>query len=118
REGGLPPGLVTIVDDSAEAAAALLEGRVDRVVFTGSSAVGHQVLARAAAHLVPAALELSGWDACIVLDDARLDSVADALVFTLRSNRGETCVAPRRVIIETGQATELEERLRARLRRE
>jgi acyl-CoA reductase-like NAD-dependent aldehyde dehydrogenase len=76
------------------------------------------VLARAAAHLVPAALELSGWDACIVLDDARLDRVADALVFTLRSNRGETCVAPRRVIIETAQATELEERLRERLRRE
>lgn len=117
-QSGLPPKLLTVVDEDAETARALLEAGVDRVVFTGSSAAGRDVLIEAAARLVPAALELSGWDACIVLDDANLDRVADALVFALRSNRGETCVAPRRVIVDAGHAAELEERLCARLRRE
>jgi acyl-CoA reductase-like NAD-dependent aldehyde dehydrogenase len=112
---GLPDGLLSIADESAETARALLESRIDRVVFTGSSTVGREVLARAAARLVPAALELSGWDACIVLDDANLDRVADAFVFALRTNRGETCVAPRRVLVAAGRCAELEARLRARL---
>lgn len=117
-ECGLPADLLTVADDSVESAEALLDAGVDRVVFTGSNAVGRQVLARTAAHLVPTALELSGWDACIVLDDAAPDQVADALVFTLRSNRGETCVAPRRVIVDAARAGEVEECLRARLCRQ
>jgi acyl-CoA reductase-like NAD-dependent aldehyde dehydrogenase len=48
--------------------------------------------------LVPATLELSGWDACIVLDDADVARVAAALTFALTLNAGRTCLAPRRVI--------------------
>ncbi len=117
-EGGLPPGLLTILDESPRTAEALLESGVDRVIFTGSSGAGRQVLARAAARLVPAVLELSGWDACIVLDDANIDRVANMLAFTLRTNGGETCIAPRRVLVQASRAAELEERLQTRLREE
>ena len=81
-----------------QTAHALLACGVDKLVFTGSSGAGRELLAAASAHLVPATLELSGWDACIVLDGADLERTADALVFALTLNAGRTCLAPRRVI--------------------
>ncbi len=95
---GLPDGTLTIAAASPQIARSLLASGVDKLVFTGSSATGRQLLAAAAENLVPATLELSGWDACIVLDDADVERVAVALTFSLTLNSGRTCVAPRRVI--------------------
>jgi acyl-CoA reductase-like NAD-dependent aldehyde dehydrogenase len=95
---GLPHGTLTITDASPQFAHRLLAAGVDKLVFTGSSATGRQLLAAAAENLVPATLELSGWDACIVLDDADITRVAAALTFALTLNAGRTCLAPRRVI--------------------
>ena len=71
---GLPGGALAIADASPQTRRALLASGVDKLVFTGSSATGRELLAAAAESLVPATLELSGWDACIVLDDADLDA--------------------------------------------
>lgn len=95
---GLPEGALTITGPSPQIAHSLLAAGVDKLLFTGSSATGRQLLALAARNLVPATLELSGWDACIVLDDADVARVAKALTFALTLNAGRTCLAPRRVI--------------------
>jgi acyl-CoA reductase-like NAD-dependent aldehyde dehydrogenase len=115
EQSGLPRGLIAIVDDSVETAHELLAGLVDKVVFTGSSSVGRSVLARASEYLVPATVELSGWDACIVLESADLDRTARAIAFALRFNDGATCLAPRRILVPPDRRDELVARLVAAL---
>jgi len=111
RAAGLPENLLRVLDESPEAAKAAIEAGVDKVVFTGSAAVGKQVLAQLAPRAVPATLELSGCDAAIVRADADLDLAVRALVFGLRLNSGQTCIAPRRVFVARAVATEFEGRL-------
>jgi acyl-CoA reductase-like NAD-dependent aldehyde dehydrogenase len=110
-ESGLPAGLLAITDESIETAGELLRGLVDKVVFTGSSAAGQAVLSTAAEYLVPATLELSGWDACIVLESADLERAAQSIAFALVFNGGETCMAPRRILIGPERHDELVSRL-------
>ncbi len=96
---GLDPALLTVLPDTAEAAREAIVAGVDKVVFTGSSENGREVLALLAATNTPSVMELSGDDAVIVLADADLDLVARALRFGARLNDGETCIAPRRLIV-------------------
>jgi acyl-CoA reductase-like NAD-dependent aldehyde dehydrogenase len=113
----LPPDCLAIADEAPATAHALLACRVDKLVFTGSSAAGRDLLAAAAANLIPATVELSGWDACVVLDDADLARAAEALAFALDLNAGKTCLAPRRVIATPATGAALESRLAAKLAR-
>ena len=97
RDAGLPAGLLTVLDESTQAAAAAIAAGVDHVVLTGSAETGRAVMRQAAEHLTPVTMELSGCDAVFVLPDADLDMTADAITFGMRLNRSETCIAPRRV---------------------
>jgi acyl-CoA reductase-like NAD-dependent aldehyde dehydrogenase len=115
ERSGVPRHVLSVVDESTETARALLDGAIDRVVFTGSNGTGRDVLGRIGSRLVPAALELSGWDPCVVLDDADPELVAAALAFALRFNGGETCVAPRRVFVGTALNESIESALTGRL---
>ncbi len=110
---GIDPALVAILPESAAAARASIVAGVDRVVQTGSVAAGRAVLEQLAPKLVPATLELSGCDPCLVLEDADLELAARSLAFSLRFNGGATCIAPRRVFVPESLAPELERRLLA-----
>jgi len=108
---GLPSGVLRIIDESIDASSPLLDGLVDKLIFTGSSETGRRVLRQAATHLVPATVELSGWDACIVLDSADMERTARAIAFGLTFNNGETCMAPRRILVSPRRGAELVRRL-------
>jgi acyl-CoA reductase-like NAD-dependent aldehyde dehydrogenase len=108
---GLPAGLVQIADEATDNVYRLIDGGIDKLVFTGSGAAGREVLAYAATKLIPITLELSGWDACSVLASADVDRAARAIAFGLRFNNGETCLAPRRILV----ASEVRDVLVARL---
>ena len=110
-EAGLDPDLLTIMPDAIEATHQAIEAGVDKIIFTGSSENGRDLLARLAATNTPAVMELSGEDAVIVLADADLDLVARALRFGARLNAGQTCIAPRRLIVVESVAEELAEHL-------
>jgi aldehyde dehydrogenase (NAD+) len=97
QEAGLPAGLLTITDESVEAAQRALADGPDKVVFTGSSRSGQAVLATLAQTATPAVVELSGADAVIVTPQADLRQVARAVTFGLRLNGGEVCMSPRRL---------------------
>ena len=75
-DAGLPPGALQIISGTGrEAGSALLDHRlIDRLSFTGSSGVGHTVLAAAAKRLVPASMELGGKGAIVVFDDVQLEA--------------------------------------------
>lgn len=74
--------------------AALLEQKFDLIFFTGSQAVGREVMRQASAHLTPVILELGGKSPCVVDRTANLPLAARRIVFGKYLNCGQTCVAP------------------------
>jgi acyl-CoA reductase-like NAD-dependent aldehyde dehydrogenase len=110
-DAGLDPALFTVLPDNVEAARDAIAAGVEKVIFTGSSENGRAVLGQLAATNTPAVMELSGEDAVIVLEDADLDLVVRALRFGQRLNDGETCIAPRRLVVVQSIAEDLLDRL-------
>jgi phenylacetaldehyde dehydrogenase len=99
-EAGLPPGAVNIVTGDAEAGAALVaHPKVRKVAFTGSTAVGREIVKGAAGNLKKVSLELGGKSPFLILDDADLDRAIPAAAMGIFSNAGQNCVAASRVYV-------------------
>ncbi len=88
------PEYVAVVTGGRKENAALLDEKFDFIFFTGSQAVGREVLGKAAKHLTPVVLELGGKSPCIVDSSADLELAAKRIVFGKFLNCGQTCVAP------------------------
>ena len=110
---GLDPALLTILPGSVEAARRAMADGVDKVIFTGSSENGREVLSTLAGTNTPSVMELSGQDAVLILADADLELVVRALRFGTRLNAGETCIAPRWLVVVQSIADDLLARLSA-----
>lgn len=95
-----PPEYVAVVLGGREENAALLSQKFDLIFFTGSQAVGKEVLRHAAEHLTPVILELGGKSPCIVDKSADLSLAARRIVFGKYLNCGQTCVAPDYILCE------------------
>ncbi|HUJ76071.1 MAG TPA: aldehyde dehydrogenase family protein, partial [bacterium] len=103
KAAGFPPGLFHLAHlQGAAAADAMLAAGVDKIFFTGSTATGRAVMARAADRLVPVVLELGGNDPMIVLDDANVERAAAGCLWAGLSNAGQSCAAVERVYVEAG----------------
>jgi len=98
-ESGLPEHVFQVATGRGAAGAALVD-QVDMVMFTGSTATGKKILAKAAETLTPVSLELGGKDPMIVLSDADLERAANAAVFYGMQNSGQTCISTERVYVE------------------
>jgi acyl-CoA reductase-like NAD-dependent aldehyde dehydrogenase len=98
-ESGLPDGVFQVATGRGETGAALVD-EVDMIMFTGSTATGKKVMARAAETLTPVALELGGKDPMIVLSDADLERAANLAVYYSMCNGGQTCISIERVYVE------------------
>ena len=96
---GFPDGLFHALPATREMGPALAEADIDHVVFTGSAAVGRKLAARLGERLVSSTLELSGCDGMLILDDGDLKLAARAAWFGVSLNRGQTCIAVRRVFV-------------------
>jgi len=75
-------------------------GGLDHVVFTGSTEVGREIAKWGASAMTPTTLELSGRDSAIVLDDADPALAAKTIWHGFTMNAGQTCMAPRRVLVQ------------------
>lgn len=95
------PEYVAIVTGGRAENTALLEQKFDFVFFTGSQAVGKEVLRHAAEHLTPVVLELGGKSPCIVDESANIKLAAKRIVFGKYLNCGQTCVAPDYILCES-----------------
>lgn len=98
-DAGIPPALLQKLPATREGGAQLAEADVDHVVFTGSDRVGRKLAARLGERLIPSTLELSGIDAMFVLEDADMAMALHAVWFGVTLNRGQTCIAVRRVFV-------------------
>ena len=99
---GLPPGVLNVVTGSGSEAgqALLVDPRIDKLSFTGSTAVGRDVLAATARSIGRCSLELGGKSPAVVLADADLDAAVEGILFGAFLNQGECCCAATRVLVD------------------
>lgn len=111
-EAGISRELITVLDEQVDSAIEAIDRGVDKIVMTGSVASGRAVLRRAAEHITPAVLELSGNDALFVQESADLVRAARSVAFGVQLNGGDTCIAPRRIFVHCAVADEFRALLR------
>ncbi len=122
QEAGLGDGVVNVVTNAPEDAAAIVERliahpAVRRVNFTGSTHVGRIIAMHTAKHLKPALLELGGKAPVLVLEDADLDAAVAAIAFGAFFNQGQICMSTERVIAHRSIADALVEKLTEKARK-
>ncbi|MCX4885765.1 MULTISPECIES: aldehyde dehydrogenase [unclassified Streptomyces] len=101
KEAGVPDGVVNVVTGIGPVAGeALLRHRgIDKVAFTGSTAVGRHVAATAGEALKPVTMELGGNAAHIVFEDADLEKAVGAIIKAFVFNTGQFCMGGPRLLV-------------------
>ena len=101
EQAGLPAGVVNIVTgDGVAGSAVVSHPDVDKVAFTGSTAVGKQIARAVAGTDKSVTLELGGKAANIVFDDAPLDQAVEGIVNGIYFNQGHVCCAGSRLFVQ------------------
>ncbi len=116
-EAGLPPDVLQVVTGSGAELGPELIGRVDYIMFTGSTATGRQVASQAAERLIPSSMELGGKNAMLVLADASLSRAVEGAERAMFSNAGQLCISIERLYVHESIAEEFVRRLVERVRR-
>jgi len=116
QQADLPPGVVNIVTGAADTGRAVVaHPGVDKVAFTGSTAVGKSILRTLAGSGKHLTLELGGKAANIVFDDAPIDQAVEGIVNGIFFNQGQVCCAGSRLLVQESVADEVVARLKGRL---
>jgi aldehyde dehydrogenase (NAD+) len=113
-DAGLPSGVLSVVPGDAGAGAYLVgHPGVDRVAFTGSTAVGRAIGETCGRLIRPVTLELGGKSAAIILDDADIDATMKGLRRQSFINNGQTCYLSSRILAPKSRYDEVVEALAA-----
>jgi acyl-CoA reductase-like NAD-dependent aldehyde dehydrogenase len=104
EEAGLPQGVFNVVTCSRSRVAEVGEELIGHpavrgISFTGSTAVGREVAAKAGGLLKRACVELGGKDALVVLDDADIEHAVNAATFGAFMHQGQICMSVERIIV-------------------
>ncbi|GAA5190552.1 acetaldehyde dehydrogenase ExaC [Ferrimonas gelatinilytica] len=119
----IPPGVVNVVNGMGEEAGAALatSNRIAKLAFTGSTAVGQQIMRCGADSLIPVTLELGGkspniyFEDVMAEDDAFFDKCLEGLLLGF-FNQGEVCTCPSRALVQSSIYPQFIERLLDRAR--
>ena len=116
RDAGLPPGVVNIVTGAGRPGAALVQHPgVDKVAFTGSTAVGKLIMRALAGSRKKYTLELGGKAANIIFADAAIDQAVEGIVNGIFFNQGHVCCAGSRLFVQESVADEVVDKLKERM---
>lgn len=116
RQADLPPGAVNIVTGPGEIGMHLVRHPgIDKVAFTGSTAVGRLIAQGVAGTDKALTLELGGKAANIVFEDAPLDQAIEGIINGIYFNQGEVCCAGSRLLVQESIADQLIGKLKDRL---
>jgi len=116
QQAELPAGVVNIVTGAGETGRTLVaHDGVDKIAFTGSTAVGRQIARTVAGTRKKVTLELGGKAANIVFDDAPIDQAVEGIVNGIFFNQGHVCCAGSRLLVQESVHDEVVERLERRL---
>jgi aldehyde dehydrogenase (NAD+) len=116
ERNGLPPGVLNIVPGDGREAGARLASHPDigKIAFTGSTAVGREIMRLASGTVKQVTLELGGKGPSIVLDDADLDMAADGVLYGCFVYSGQVCESGTRALVPSSIYDEFVARLVAR----
>jgi aldehyde dehydrogenase (NAD+) len=119
QDAGLPDGVLNVVTGFGPTAGAALVDHpgVDKIAFTGSTAVGQEIMRRASGSLKRLTLELGGKSPNIVLADADLDAAVRGASNGIFFNKGEVCTAGSRLFLEASLHDAFLDRLLAHTRK-
>ena len=111
-EVGFPPGMLNVLTGDGETGAAMVDSPwVDKVAFTGSTAVGREIGAKCGRALKRVTLELGGKSPNIILPDADLDAAVAGSFQGINFNSGQACNAGSRLFVQARLFDEVVERL-------
>ncbi len=104
-----PENVLQIIHGDGEQGKMLVESDINMIGFTGSQAVGKQIMASAAGSLKRLVMELGGNDPLIVMQDADLESAARFAVAYSFENAGQMCISTERIYVDDSIADEFEQ---------
>ena len=117
KDSGLPDGVVNIITGHGNTGAAIVNHKdVDKIAFTGSTAVGKLIQKSISGTNKRATLELGGKSANIILDDAPLDQAVEGIVNGIFFNQGHVCCAGSRLFVQESVAEQVIEKLKHRMK--
>ncbi|MGH6719928.1 MAG: NAD-dependent succinate-semialdehyde dehydrogenase [Alphaproteobacteria bacterium] len=101
ERAGVPKGVFSVITGSSREIGAELTGNpaVRKITFTGSTAVGKQLMAQSAGTVKKVTMELGGNAPFIVFEDAHLDAATDGAIASKFRNMGQTCVCANRILV-------------------
>jgi aldehyde dehydrogenase (NAD+)/phenylacetaldehyde dehydrogenase len=107
-EAGIPPGVLNVLSGDGSTGAALVDHPgVDKLTFTGSTAVGREVGMKAGRALQRVTLELGGKSAAIILPDADIDAAVKGAYQAIYYNSGQACNAGSRLLVPAARYDEV-----------
>ncbi len=107
----MPPDVLQIIHGNGEQGKLLVESPVNMIAFTGSQAVGKEIMARASRDLKRLVMELGGNDPMIVLEDADINAAARFAVGNAFENAGQMCISTERIYVDQKIADRFEARV-------
>ncbi len=117
-EAQLPQGVVNIITgDGAVGEMLVNHADIDKIAFTGSTAVGRQIREKTAGTGKKLTLELGGKSPFIVFDDADLDSAVEGVVDAIWFNQGQVCCAGSRLLVQESIIELFIEKLKVRMQK-
>ncbi len=115
-EAGLPPGVLNVVTGAGATGAAVVgHPDVDKVAFTGSTAVGKVIQDRLAGSGKRLTLELGGKAAHVIFEDAPIDQAIEGVINGIFFNQGHVCCAGSRLLVEESIHDRFVDKLKRRL---
>ena len=116
RDSGLPKGVVNIITGAGETGAAIVNHPdVDKIAFTGSTAVGKLIQKSIAGSKKKTTLELGGKGANIIFEDAAIEQAVEGIVNAIFFNQGHVCCAGSRLFVQASVADVVIEKLKDRI---
>ncbi len=113
HRAGIPAGVFSVITGSAREIGAEMTGNpiVRALTFTGSTEIGHLLMAQCAPTIKKVGLELGGNAPFIVFDDADLDAAVAGAMASKYRNAGQTCVCANRILVQEGVYDKFAEKL-------
>jgi aldehyde dehydrogenase (NAD+) len=116
QEAGLPPGVLNVVTGAGNTGSLVVtHDDVDKVAFTGSTAVGKLIQGRLAGTGKRLTLELGGKGAHVIFEDAPLDQAVEGVINGIFFNQGHVCCAGSRLLVEESIHDRFVDKLKRRL---
>ncbi len=100
RDSGFMKEAIQVVYGGKDVGRRLIDQKPARIMFTGSTRAGKEIMKQAADHLIPVELELGGKDPMVIFDDANVDRAAHAAAWGGILNCGQTCTSVERVLVQ------------------